>query len=102
MMKWFMLMALGSSFFFWGDQRQKGIEIRDNAAKEWSGEDAQFVATGIDNEALAIFLPVSDHVSCDAIMTNMAADKETRWQLQTRGFKTLQCGDSILVLRFYN
>ena len=98
-MKYFMLMALGSSIFFWADQRQKGVEIRDHAAKEWSSEDAQFVAAGIDNETLMVVLPDADPVYCDAYVDSLAADKQMRWEIKARGFTTLKCLDRVLILR---
>jgi hypothetical protein len=99
MMKYLLLMSLGSTIFFWADQRQKGVEIRNDTAKEWSGIGAQFVATGIDSETLLVVLPDEDPVLCDAYVDSIAADKNTRWLVKSRGFTTLKCMDRVLVLR---
>jgi hypothetical protein len=99
MMKYFLLAALGSSIFFWADQKQQGIEIRNNTAKEWSGIGAQFVATGIDSTTLLVVLPDQDPVLCDAYVDSVTADKNTRWLVKSRGFTTLKCLDRVLILR---
>jgi hypothetical protein len=97
--KIFLLMALASSVVFWSDQTQKGIEIRKHSAAEWSGLDAEFVATGIDNSTLLAVMPGEDPVMCDAYVDSIAIDQNARWLLKSRGFTALKCLDRVLILR---
>ena len=97
--KIFLLMALGSSVIGWVNYRQQGMDIRKNAAAGWGSEDAQFVATGVDNETLTVILPDADPVYCDAYVDSLAADKQMRWEIKARGFTTLKCLDRVLILR---
>ena len=97
--KIFLLMALGSSVVGWAQYQQQGIEIRKSAAASWGSEDAQFVATGVDSETLMVILPDADPVYCDAYVDSLAADKQMRWEIKSRGFKSLKCLDRVLILR---
>lgn len=96
--KIFLLMALGSSVVFWNSQRMKGMEIRTDAAAEWSGEDAQFVAIGEDSDTLMVVLPDADAVSCDAYIDSVATDKQMQWELKSRGFVAVKCLNRGLLL----
>ena len=96
--KIFLLMALSASVVFWNNQRMKGMEIRTEAARDWSSEDAQFVAIGVDSDTLLVVLPDADTVSCDAYLDSVATDKQMRWELKSRGFVAVKCLNRGLLL----
>jgi hypothetical protein len=93
-----LLMALGASVIFWNAQRTKGVEIRSDAAQDWSSEASQFVAIGEDSDTLLVVLPDADPVSCDVYLDNLVSDKQMRWEMKSRGFVAVKCLDRGLVL----
>ena len=99
MMKYILLAALASSIVGWAYYKQQGVEIRKNAAADWSVDGTRFVATGMDNETLVLVIADEDPVMCDVYVDNIATGKDAQWLIKSRGFTTVKCLDRVLDLK---
>lgn len=69
-------------------------ELRAATAAEWSGDDAQFVPTGLTNRTLVIAMPDQlDVVGCDALLDRAATSPQIVGKIRGAGFASVQCGD---------
>jgi hypothetical protein len=72
----------------------RASEARATTDAEWSGDDAQFVATGLTNRTLVIAMPDQvDVVGCDALIDRAATNTQLAGKIRAAGFASIQCGD---------
>jgi hypothetical protein len=72
---------------------------RAKLTRDWSGDDAQFVAVGFDNRTLLVVLPSQDNAACDAYIDDVVHDAKVSQELQLAGFETVQCSGRIEQLK---
>jgi hypothetical protein len=65
---------------------------RAKLTHDWSGDDAQFVAVGLDNRTLLVVLPNQDDAACDAYVDSVIHDAKMSQELRAQGFKSIRCG----------
>jgi hypothetical protein len=75
-----------------------GIHANDAAsaqqrlAESWSGDDAQFTASGLSGQNLRITLPDESQVECDAMTDAIRTDSKLVGELRQANFRTVECG----------
>jgi len=75
-----------------------GIHANDVAsaqqrlAESWSGDAAQFSATGLSGTTLRIALPEESQVECDAMVDSIETDSKMVRDLRRANFRSVECG----------
>jgi hypothetical protein len=75
-----------------------GIRASDTAraqqrlAESWSGDDAQFSASGLSGQNLRIALPEESQVECDAMVDAIRSDSKLVGDLRQANFRSVECG----------
>ena len=75
-----------------------GIHANDAAraqqrlAESWSGDDAQFSASGPSGQNLRIALPEESQVQCDAMLDAIRGDSRLVGELRQANFRSVECG----------
>lgn len=61
-------------------------------AESWSGDAAQFSATGLTGSTLRIALPEESQVECEAMVDSIKTDSKLAVELRQANFRTVECG----------
>jgi hypothetical protein len=75
-----------------------GIHANDVAsaqqrlAEGWSGDDAQFSASGLSGQNLRITLLDESPVQCDAMVDSITSDSKLVGELRQANFRSVECG----------
>jgi hypothetical protein len=75
-----------------------GIHANDVAsaqqrlAESWSGDAAQFSATGLTGGTLRVALFEESQVECDAMVDAIRSDSKLVGELQRANFRSVECG----------
>ena len=62
------------------------------AMESWSGDDAQFSASGLYGQNLHIALPEESQVQCDAMVDSIKRDTSMVVELRQANFRSVECG----------
>jgi hypothetical protein len=75
-----------------GIHAERTASAQQRLAESWSGDSAQFSATGLTGDTLRIALPEESQVKCDAMVDSIRSDSGLVGELRRANFRSVECG----------